>query len=155
MVESRVGDRVHIHVTGRLTDGSVFVSTVGREPAEFVVGGHTLEGVALALVGLRVGDRKTIVLPPRQGFGSHRPELRSRVLRSELPPEVRVGDRLARLRGETVEVWVRELDAESAVVDGNHPLSGQTITLDIEVMSIHTTGEAVPDEPGPPRRAPA
>ncbi len=96
-----------------------------------------IEGLDRALVGMHVGDKKSITIPAEEGFGPRRPELQQQVPRTALPEGVKVGDRLLARTGETpLYVWVRELDEETAIVDGNHPLAGQTLLFDVEVVSI-------------------
>ena len=73
MAEKRAakkGDKVDVNYTGRFPDGKVFDTSVGRSPLGFTIGGGQLiEGFDEAVVGMRVGDRKTITIPPEKGYG--------------------------------------------------------------------------------------
>ena len=142
MTQVHRGDVVRIHYTGKLPGGAVFGSTEGAEPVEFVAdGGHMIEGLAEAVLGMEVGGKKSVTVTPDQGFGPRQPDLERRVPRSALPEGVHVGDQLVAQRaGQQTPVWVRELGEEFAVVDGNHPLAGQTLVFDIELVSVRPPG---------------
>src|SRR5579875_2461227 len=132
------GDTVRIHFTGRLENGAVFGSSENEEPVQLTLGSEQMiVGLDRALVGMQVGEKKTITVSAAEGFGLRRPELQQQVPRAALPEGVKVGDRLLARTGETpLYVWVRALDEETAIVDGNHPLAGQTLTFDVELVSI-------------------
>jgi len=89
------GDVVRIHYTGRLPDGTVFGSSQEREPLVFVAGeGTMIRGVADAVVGMSVGESKTVTVPPEEGFGQRNPALEQTVPRAQLPDQVKEGDQL-------------------------------------------------------------
>jgi peptidylprolyl isomerase len=138
MNRAQTGDTVRIHFTGRLENGTVFGSSQAAEPIQLILGsGQMIEGLDRALVGMEVGEKKTVTVSPEDGFGPRRPELQQRVPRAALPEDAKVGDRLSARAGDTpVYVWVRELEEDTATVDGNHPLAGQALTFDIELLSI-------------------
>jgi FKBP-type peptidyl-prolyl cis-trans isomerase 2 len=142
MEEARSGDLVQVHFTGRLEDGSMFGTTRGKEPAEFVVGGPgMLEGISRALEGMRAGESTTLTLTPEQGFGPRDPDLESRVPRAAVPAHAHVGDQLVARGIEGAEhVWVRHLGDDFAILDGNHPLAGLTLTFDLELVSVQSAG---------------
>ena len=140
MSRAQQGDIVRVHFTGRLENGEVFGSSEGGEPIQLVLGGkQMIEGLDRALVGMQVGEKKTVTISAAEGFGPRRPELQQQVARAALPEGVKVGDRLSAQAGDTsLYVWVRELDEETAIVDGNHPLAGQTLAFDVELVAIET-----------------
>lgn len=139
---ARQGDIVRIHFTGRLEDGAVFGSSENEAPIELTLGSEQMiVGLDRALVGMQVGEKKTVTVAEEEGFGPRRPELQQQVPRAALPENVRVGDRLTARMGDTpLFVWVRAMDEEMAMVDGNHPLAGQTLTFDVEIISIEPGG---------------
>jgi peptidylprolyl isomerase len=141
MSRAQQGDTVRIHFTGRLENGEVFGSSPSDEPILLVLGSNRMiEGLDRALVGMEVGEKKTVTIAAAEGFGPRRPELQQQVARAALPEGAKVGDRLMARAGDTsLYVWVRELDEETAIVDGNHPLAGQALTFDIELAAIETT----------------
>lgn len=137
----RRGDTVRIHFTGRLANGTVIGSTEGQDPVQFVAGSvQMLEGINHAVLGMHPGEKKTISVEPDLAYGSRRPELTRQVARSVLPSDVKIGDQLiAPGQDPTSRVWVRNLNDQFAIIDGNHPLAGETLTFDIELVGI--TGE--------------
>ncbi|MFO7654689.1 MAG: peptidylprolyl isomerase [Candidatus Krumholzibacteriia bacterium] len=138
MANAKQGDRVKIHYTGRLKDGTVFDTSEGREPLEFTAGSEELiTGVSHAVIGMEEGQERTITVPPEEGFGERREDLAQEVPRDALPQDVKVGEPLTARSGEQeVRVWVRELSDDSAVVDANHPLAGHTLEFDVKVVGV-------------------
>lgn len=134
------GDQVRIHYTARFADGSVFASSRESGPLDFVAGGvQVIEGVSNAVVGMAVGDHKVVEVPPELAFGTHDDELEQRVALAELSEPVQVGDQLDVRSGErTLRVWVREVVDGQVVFDGNHPLAGQHLIYEIELVSFMT-----------------
>lgn len=136
------GDVVRVHYTGRLADGTVFGSSQEREPLVFVAGeGTMIQGVSKAVLGMRAGESKTVTVPPEEGFGQRDPALEQTVPRSQLPDQVQEGDQLQAVQGDReIPIWVRELGDETAVIDANHPLAGQTLEFDLELVSFEEAG---------------
>ena len=138
MTEIKAGDQVQIHFTGRFKDGTVFDSSEGRPPLEFTAGGdEVIPGVSQAVIGMKIGDSKTVQIPPEQGFGDRNPDQVQRVDRNLLPPDVQVGTALQAQSEDGKQaftVWVAELDEQSALLDANHPLSGRDLEFDIELV---------------------
>lgn len=138
MNHAQPGDLVRIHFTGRLENGAIFGSSQSEEPVQLTLGSEQMiAGLDRALVGMQVGEKKSVTISEEEGFGPRRPELQQQVPRTALPDDVKVGDRLLARAGETpLYVWVCGLDGETATVDGNHPLAGQTLLFDVELVSI-------------------
>jgi peptidylprolyl isomerase len=138
MRQVQAGDVVTIRFRGRLADGTVFGSTAGRGPIRFTAGGRDMiRGLSAAVLGMRVGERRTVGVAPGDGFGRRRPGLLQRVPRAKLPPEARVGDLvIGRDGGHVARVWVRFLGDGYAVIDGNHPLAGEDLEFDIKLLAI-------------------
>ena len=138
MTQANQGDSVSIRYTGRLSDGTIFDSTEEDQPLEFVAGeGQVIEGVEQAVIGMAEGEQKKVTILPAQGFGDHNPSLEQSIPRDQLPDEVQVGDQLRAVQGDReIPVWVRQFGEEAAVVDANHPLAGQTLEFDLELVSV-------------------
>lgn len=69
-MEARNGDMVIIHYTGKLPNGTVFDSSVGRQPIRFVLGrGEVIPGWDQGLLGLKVGGKRKLTIPPHLGYG--------------------------------------------------------------------------------------
>ena len=132
------GNSVQVHYEGRFEDGEVFDTSRGREPLAFEAGSDQLiPGFSNAVIGMAVGDSKTVTLPPAEAYGEHDPERVQRADRDVLPEGVKVGDRLEARSGEhRMVVEVTELDDEGATLDANHPLAGRTLVFDIEVVAF-------------------
>jgi len=131
------GDTAKIGYTGKMQDDTVFDSTEGREPFEFVVGDDdVIAGVSKGVVGMAVGDKKTLTIGPAEGFGDPDPKMLLPVAASQLPEGVGVGDTLTDDQEPPHHWRVHEITGDTATLDGNHPLAGQTLTFDIEVLDI-------------------
>jgi peptidylprolyl isomerase len=135
------GDRVLVHYTARLADGSVILTTRGEkgraEPLQFTAGGAgVIRALSEAVLGMSEGERKLVQVTPEQGFGARDPELERRVPLEELPPGIRVGERFeASAHGLSLPVWVREIGTSNALLDANHPLAGEHLFLEVELVS--------------------
>lgn len=141
MTEAKMGDVVRINYTGRLTDGSQFNSSTGKEPLEFTIGlGQVIKGLEAEVAGMTPGDKNTVTIPCDLAYGQHRPEAIQNLDRSKVPAgiDVRVGTQLqARTsEGGLIPITVVELDEKSVKVDANHPLAGQDLVFDVELVEI-------------------
>lgn len=141
MSKVQKGDKVKVHYTGKLNDGQVFDSSEGREPLEFTIGnGMLIQGFETGVVGMEVGDTKTVKITPEEGYGERNDELVAVVPRSNIPPDVdvSVGQMLQvqQPNNQTVNVVVTDVSDENVTLDANHPLAGKELTFDIEVVEI-------------------
>ncbi len=139
--EAKEGDRVAVHYTGRLQDGTEFDSSRGKPPLEFELGGgEVIPGFDRAVEGMRVGETREVEIPAADAYGDVRPELRLRIPRSELPeghvPEV--GQVFAVQVGPEQQATARltEVYEDTIVLDLNHPLAGEALTFGIELVRI-------------------
>ena len=141
MTQVQPGDKVRIHYTGTLQDGSVFDSSEGRDPLEFTVGsGQIIPGLDAQLPGMAVGEAKTVTVPPEQAYGEVNAEARQSVPRAQVPENVplELGTMLE-LRtpeGQTMPVQVVEVTDAEVTLDANHPLAGKELTFAFEVVEI-------------------
>lgn len=141
MTQVKTGDTVGIHYTGTLLDGTTFDSSDGRDPLEFEVGsGQIITGLDEALPGMSVGDKKTVEVPCAEAYGPINPEMRQAVPREGIPDDVPldIGTQLnvQTPEGQAMQVMVVAVDEATVTIDANHPLAGQDLKFDIEVMSI-------------------
>ncbi len=136
------GSTIKVHYTGKLDNGHVFDSSEGREPLEFVVGsGMVIKGFDEGVVGMAVGDKKTVNIPCAEAYGERRPELEVLVERDKLPQDLdpKLGDTLqVPQQGTDVPllVTVTEVTSEVIKIDANHPLAGKDLTFDLELAEI-------------------
>jgi peptidylprolyl isomerase len=141
MTKAKTGDTVRINYSGRLTDGTEFDSSAGREPLQFTLGaGQVIPGLEAHVEGMETGSRSTVTIPPEAAYGPHRAEAIQTVDRTTVPAELdlKVGAQLqARTSaGTVVPITVVDLDAESIKVDTNHPLAGKDLVFDVELVEI-------------------
>jgi peptidylprolyl isomerase len=140
-MQAAIGQTVRVHYTGTLDDGRTFDSSRQREPLEFTVGGgQVIGGFDQAVTGMTPGDTKTVTIAAADAYGPHRPELVQDMPRSAIPPEVDLtpGNRLAAKdqAGNELVLTVVEADAEKAKLDANHPLAGEDLTFEIELVEV-------------------
>lgn len=142
MSEAKKGDKVKVHYTGKLNDGSIFDSSVDREPLEFEVGaGMMIPGFDKAVNGMKIGEKVTAEIPANEAYGDKNDEMVVEVPKAQLPPDLvaEVGQQLAMQQpnGQSVPVVVTKVEAETVQIDANHPLAGKDLTFDIELVSIN------------------
>jgi peptidylprolyl isomerase len=140
MAAAKPGDRVRVHYTGRLEDGSVFDSSVGGEPLEFTIGSQeVIPGFENAVVGMSPGQSKTENIPVDQAYGPRREDMVISVDRKEIPEDIslQVGQRLRMNQdGHQIIVTVEQITPENVTLDANHPLAGKNLVFDIELVEI-------------------
>ena len=132
---------VSVHYTGKLKDGSIFDSSVDREPLNFTVGeGKLIPGFEQGIVGMGVNEKKFIEIPFNEAYGEVKKELIQEVSKSNLPPELtpEVGMQLQSNAedGSTILVTIVKVEGDNIIVDANHPLAGKDLLFDIEVVDI-------------------
>ena len=133
------GDRVRVHYTGRLEDGQVFDSSKDGEPLEFTVGGgEVIPGFDEAVRGMSFGDSKTVEIESDDAYGPRRDGLVTQISReaAHFPVEPQVGMRfgLPLQDGNQIEVVVTEVTDSHVTIDGNHPLAGEKLIFDLELV---------------------
>ena len=140
MQQAQAGDTVRIHYTGTLRDGTVFDSSRGGEPLEFVVGkGQVITGVNDAVAGMAVGEEKVVTVSAEDAYGPRREELTLTVGREQFPDGIdpQIGQQLQMSRaGQVFRVTVQEVAGDAVVLDANHPLAGQDLTFEVELVEI-------------------
>lgn len=132
------GKKVKVHYTGKFENDEVFDSSEGKDPLEFTIGeGQMIPGFENAVLTMEQGQKKTIEVEPADGYGDFRDDLSSEVDIKQLPEGVKEGQVLqAMTEGGPINVTVKELKEEKAVVDANHPLAGKKLVFDIEVVEV-------------------
>jgi FKBP-type peptidyl-prolyl cis-trans isomerase 2 len=140
MEQIKNGDSVSVNYTGRLEDGTIFDTSLqeGREPLTTTLGqGQLISGFENGLMGMSVGEKKTIELESKDAYGFVNPEMISEVPLNQVPENVKEGDML---QGQNqygpVQVTVKEVKESTVVLDMNHPLAGKKLIFDLEVVSI-------------------
>ncbi|GAA5217014.1 FKBP-type peptidyl-prolyl cis-trans isomerase [Corallincola platygyrae] len=137
---------VLMHFTLKLADGSVAETTkVAQKPAKLVMGdGSLTPAFERCLLGLEQGDNKSFELPPEDAFGVPDPDLIHHVERSRFPADVACEEgaiiAFAQPNGSELPGVIRAVEGESVTVDFNHPLAGQTVTFDVEIIEVNKAG---------------
>ncbi len=143
MAQAQAGDTVQVHYTGTLTDGTKFDSSQGRSPLEFTLGsGQVIKGFDDGITGMSVGDHKTINIPVEDAYGLANESMIFTLNRADIPDEIplEVGMTLYMHEDgspQPVPVIVRALSDDSVTLDANHPLAGQDLTFEIELVGIN------------------
>jgi len=141
MAQAKSGDTVRVHYTGKLDDGTVFGSSVGREPLEFTIGeGQIIPGFEQAVIGMNEGESKTVRVTADQAYGPRREEMMVEIDRSQVPAglELEIGQMLQMQQpnGRMVRVIVASISETTVLLDANHPLAGKDLTFDIQLIQI-------------------
>ncbi len=141
MSQAKAGDTVRVHYTGKLDDGTQFDSSAGREPLEFALGsGQVIPGFDSAIEGMTIGESKSVRISADDAYGARQDELISEVPLSALPhdlqPTVGMPLQAQGPDGRVMQLLVVAVTDESFTVDGNHPLAGQALNFDIELVEI-------------------
>jgi peptidylprolyl isomerase len=141
MTTAANGDIVRIHYSGRLIDGTEFDSSEGRAPLEFTLGqGQVIRGLEQHVNGMETGTRSTVTIPVVDAYGPRRDDAIQQLDRAKVPSgvDIAIGTQLqARTAdGGMLPITVVGLDDQSVTVDANHPLAGQDLVFDVELVEI-------------------
>lgn len=141
MSVAKSGDTVKVHYTGKLEDGTEFDSSVGAEPLEFDLGAaQVIEGFENAIIGMKEGETKTVVIPVEQAYGPINEEYVLKAPRDNMPPDLDpfVGLQLLMPvpNAEPVPVIITEVSDVEITLDANHPLAGKELTFELELVGI-------------------
>ena len=141
MKKVKVGDTVTVNYTGRLTNGSVFDSSLneGREPLVVKLGeGSLIKGFEDGLIDMGIGEKKTVEIDFENAYGPYNDYLIQEVEKTQMPGDVEVGTQLqAQTQVGTVQFVVKEVKEETVVLDANHPLAGESLIFDLELLEIN------------------
>ncbi|MCW3079252.1 peptidylprolyl isomerase [Segetibacter sp.] len=141
MQQVKSGDTVRVHYHGKLTDGTTFDSSEGREPLEFEVGsGNVIAGFDSGVTGMQVGEKKTINIPADEAYGQKQEDLLMEFPLDRFPadmqPEIGMQLNMSNGGGQNFPVVITEVREDSVVLDANHPLAGEELTFDLELVEI-------------------
>ncbi|MGQ9571521.1 MAG: FKBP-type peptidyl-prolyl cis-trans isomerase [Thermodesulfovibrionales bacterium] len=141
MLKAKDGDNVKVHYTGTLEDGTVFDTSLGREPLQFILGkGQLIKGFEDAVIGMSVGETKTVRIPYDEAYGPRREELLLKFNKSDFPPNIEPQEgMLLDIRspdGRFLMATIIEISDYSVILDANHPLAGKDLTFKIDLMEI-------------------
>jgi FKBP-type peptidyl-prolyl cis-trans isomerase 2 len=148
MQQVKSGDKVRVHYHGKLRSGETFDSSQGREPLEFTVGsGQVIKGFDNGVMGMQVGDKKTVEITVDDAYGQKSEEMIVEFPRNQFPPDLdpQIGMQLMMNNGsgQSFPVSVTEVKEESVILDANHPLAGEDLIFDIELVEIVPTSKII------------
>jgi FKBP-type peptidyl-prolyl cis-trans isomerase SlpA len=140
MKKIQTGDTVKVHYTGKLEDGSIFDTSLaeGREPIEVTLGqGQLIPGFEAGLIDMSEGEKKTVEIESADAYGDPRPEMINEVPKANVPEGVQSGEMLQGMGPQgPVNVKVVSVTEETVTLDANHPLAGNILIFDLEIVSI-------------------
>lgn len=142
MNQADMGQTVRVHYTGTLNDGSEFDSSHKRgEPLEFTLGlDRMIPGFEKAVVGMAPGETKNVKIPAEEAYGERQEELIRDFPRTEFPPHIELEEGLVLSAdapdGRRVRFKVLSFSDELVTLDGNHPLAGEDLTFEIELVEV-------------------
>lgn len=142
MIQAKAGDKISVHYTGKLTDGTLFDSSAEREPLEFEIGsGMVIKGFDEGVTGMSVGEKKTVYIPAAEAYGDMNPEHMAVFNKAEIPSDIpyEVGMQLNMHQdgsGQVMPVTVVEVTDTTITLDANHPLAGKDLIFDLELVAI-------------------
>ena len=142
MSQADTGQTVKVHYKGTLDDGRQFDSSYQRgEPLEFTLGlDSMIAGFTNAIMGMTPGETKTVRIPAQEAYGEHHEELVRDFARHEFPADIDLEEGLVLSAdspdGQRVRFTVVGISEEKVTLDGNHPLAGEALTFEIELVEI-------------------
>ncbi len=134
-------DKVKIEYTGSFEDGSVFDTSVGKEPLDVVIGeGKVIKGFNDALIGMKKGEEKEIKLETEEAYGDYNPNLIKKIPKDQLPKEPEAKPNMVILvglaNGQQVPAIIKEVTETDITIDLNHPLAGKALNFKLKVIDI-------------------
>jgi peptidylprolyl isomerase len=141
MKKASNGDTVTIQYTVKISDGQIYETSRGNSPFKFEIGSSSvMPRLDEELMGMLVGEKKTIIVPPEEGYGERQNDLIETVQKSDFPDHVTlaVGQQMqVKLPdGDSIDVIVTDIEDEVVTLDGNHPLAGHTLEFEVEMVDI-------------------
>jgi FKBP-type peptidyl-prolyl cis-trans isomerase 2 len=141
MAQVKSGDKIKVHYHGKLTNGETFDSSAGREPLEFEVGsGMVIPGFDEGVTGMTVGEKKTVNIPFAEAYGPKNPEMVIEMPKDRFPADMQIEVGMPLMmsdqQGQQFQVTIVEIKEEAVMLDANHPLAGQDLIFDLELVEI-------------------
>ena len=143
MKQAQAGDNVQVHYKGTLPDGQLFDSSEGREPLAFQLGsGQVIKGFDDGVTGMEIGDKKTIHSPNEEAYGPVNEDMIINFDRAQIPADIplEIGSTLNMHQdgnGQVIPVVIKEVSEQFVLLDANHPLAGQDLIFELELVGIN------------------
>ena len=141
MMQAKSGDTVKVHYTGKFEDGTEFATSINDDPLQFTIGeGQVIPGLELAVMGMSPGEAKTAEILAAQAYGPYQENKVVEVNRNRFPPhlDLQIGMvlRMRKAGGEKIKRIVTTLSNTKVMLDANHPLAGEDLTFDLQLIEI-------------------
>ena len=141
MIQAKNGDTVKVHYTRKFEDGTEFSTSFNDNPLQFTIGeGQVISGLEQAVIGMSPGQTKTAEILAAQAYGLYKKSDVTEVKRDRFPThlDLQVGTVLLMRKagGKKVRRIVTAISETRVTLDANHPLAGEDITFDIELVAI-------------------
>ena len=141
MQQVKNGDKVKVHYHGKLRSGETFDSSQGRDPLEFTVGnGDVIKGFDQGVMGMQPGDKKTVEIGVNDAYGEKQQEMLIEFPKTQFPPEMQPEEGMQLMMnngaGQQFPVTIAEVREDTVLLDANHPLAGQDLIFDLELVEI-------------------
>jgi peptidylprolyl isomerase len=141
MTQAKPGDKLRLHYTGTLDDGTVFDTSQGREPLEFTLGsGEIIPGLDEGVQGMAVGETRSVRVEPEHAYGEHDPDRVQAVPLSQVPDDIPTDPgtqlQVQTSSGQMMNVTVAGKTDAELLLDTNHPLAGKALTFNVELVEI-------------------
>ena len=148
MQQVKSGDKVKVNYTGKLRNGETFDSSEGREPLEFTVGGgQVIKGFDQGVMGMQVGDKKTVEIEVVDAYGEKNQDMVIEFPKTQFPTDMKPEPGMQLMmnngEGQSFPVLVKEVKEETVLLDANHPLAGEDLVFDIELVEIVPTSRII------------
>ncbi len=142
MSKAKANDKVKVHYTGKLKSGQIFDSSLERDPLEFTVGGgQMIPGFDAAVNGMEVKEKTEVTIPCAEAYGDRTKDMMQQIPRTQLPQDMKpeVGQTLVASQegGADQHVLITEVNEQTITVDANHPLAGEDLIFEIELLEIN------------------
>jgi peptidylprolyl isomerase len=137
MIRAKYGNKVKVHYSAKLSDGTLLTSTFKDKPLEFTIGaGHVIEDIEQTVVGMNVGEAKVTTIPGEKMFGPYRTNNIIEVERKKLPNySLQIGKRI-KIPGQRFSLKVVDISESKVILDANHPLSEKELFFDIQLLAV-------------------
>jgi len=141
MAAAEQGNTVRVHYSGFLGDGTIFDSSLERDPLELTLGERmVIPGFEAAVVGMEIGGTKTVAIPPADAYGDRDEQMVAVIERSRVPddidPQPGAVLQITSPEGGDAQVVVTEVNDETITLDGNHPLAGKELIFELKLVEI-------------------